>query len=196
MFLGISMVIIGYLLGSIPTGVILAKTLAKVDPRIQGSGNIGAANVYRTAGKILGILTLLGDAAKGILPLLLVKYLVKDWEMWLIFVALAAFLGHLYSIFLGFSGGKGVATASGIYLVISPLSLLIAFAVFLMVVIKWRYISLASLCAGSAIPFAIFFSTHSVGYTFLSFFIWAMIFFKHRENIQRIMAGTEGKIWD
>jgi len=194
MLLGVSMVVMGYLLGSIPTGVILAKKLAKIDPRAQGSRNIGATNVYRTAGKILGILTLAGDAAKGIIPLILVKYLMKDLGMWLILVALATFLGHLYSIFLGFSGGKGVATASGIYLVISPASFLAALAIFLIVVIKWRYVSLGSLSAASAIPFAIFFFTHSVSYTLLSICMCIMIFLKHRENIQRIIAGTEGKI--
>ncbi|MBW2651526.1 MAG: glycerol-3-phosphate acyltransferase [Deltaproteobacteria bacterium] len=119
---GILLVIGGYLVGSIPTGVVLSKLFGAKDVRQEGSGNIGATNVYRVSGAKLGILTLLGDVAKGTIPVALICSLM-DSEMWIAAVALSTFLGHLFPLFLKFRGGKGVATALGIFLVITPLVL-------------------------------------------------------------------------
>ncbi|MFQ6078492.1 MAG: glycerol-3-phosphate acyltransferase, partial [Thermodesulfobacteriota bacterium] len=112
---GIGLVILGYLAGSIPTGLLLTKAFSDVDPRKEGSRNIGATNILRTAGKKLGTLTLVGDCLKGLIPVLLALWLMRS-EAWVGLIALSAFAGHPFPVFLKFKGGKGVATALGVYL--------------------------------------------------------------------------------
>lgn len=191
--IGLFIALFGYLLGSVPTGLLLAKLFSKVDPRKMGSKNIGATNIFRTAGKTLGILTLVGDVLKGMIPIgIAIQLDVSD--LWLAGVGLSTFLGHVFPIFLGFRGGKGVATALGVYLVVSPIAVLIEFLLFAGLVWKWRYISLGSISCATTIPILIaFFRSDSQAYFILSVIIAALILYRHQENIVRLLQGTENK---
>jgi len=190
---GLFIALFGYLLGSVPTGLLLAKFFSKVDPRKTGSKNIGATNIFRTAGKGLGILTLVGDVLKGMIPIgIAIQLSISD--LWLAAVGLSTFLGHIFPIFLGFRGGKGVATALGVYLVISPIAVLMEFLLFAGLVWKWRFISLGSICCATTIPVLIaFFRSDSQAYFILSVIIAALILYRHQENIVRLLQGTENK---
>ena len=186
------LILFAYFLGSIPMGVVLTRLFGNVDPRTQGSRNIGATNVYRTAGKKLGIFTLLGDILKGVIPVALARATL-DSHFWIGAVALVAFLGHLFPIFLKFKGGKGVATGLGVFTALSPLSTILAAVVFVLVVFKWRYISLGSLTAAAA--FVIFLALLDPQKIYIPFalIVAALVFYRHRENIERLMAGKENK---
>ena len=190
---GIFIALFGYLFGSIPTGVLLTKFFSKVDPRKVGSKNIGATNIFRTAGKTLGILTLVGDIFKGMIPIgIAIQFNVSD--LWIATVGLSSFLGHIFPIFLGFRGGKGVATALGVYMVISPIAVLIEFLFFAAIVWRWRYISLGSISCATTIPILIaFFRSDSQAYFILSVIIAALILYRHQSNISRLLQGTENK---
>jgi len=186
------LLLFAYLLGSVPTGVILAKAFSDVDPRTQGSRNIGATNVFRTVGKKLGAITLLGDILKGFLPVVIARVSIDSY-FWVGAVALVAFLGHLYPIFLKFKGGKGIATGLGVFLALAPLPAILSFLVFAAVVYKWRYISLGSLSATAAFPiFLAVLNPHQI-YIPFALVIGALIFYRHRENIKRLLAGRESK---
>jgi acyl phosphate:glycerol-3-phosphate acyltransferase len=187
----ILLLICSYLLGSVPTGLLLARALG-VNIRETGSGNIGATNVYRTMGRKVGILTLLGDCLKGLIPVLVARWLGLP-DLWIAAIGLAAFLGHVYTIFLGFKGGKGVATALGVFLGTAPLSLLFALAAFALVLYKWRYVSAASIAAAAIIPIAIAVTTCKPELIAMSVAIAAIVIFRHRENIARLRAGTESR---
>jgi glycerol-3-phosphate acyltransferase PlsY len=180
-----------YLLGSIPTGLLLGKALG-VDIRNSGSGNIGATNAYRTLGKKIGIMTLAGDCLKGLIPVLAVKYL-GGGDGLMALTGLAAFLGHVYTVFLGFKGGKGVATALGVFLAISPVSVLIALGVFLVIAWKWRYVSLASITAAGVIPIVVTIVEQKAFFTGMAIIISVIVILKHRDNIERLKSGTERK---
>jgi glycerol-3-phosphate acyltransferase PlsY len=191
--IGIFIALFGYLLGSVPTGLLLAKFFSKVDPRKTGSGNIGATNIFRTAGKGLGILTLVGDILKGMIPIVLASWLELP-DLWRAIAGLSSFLGHIFPIFLGFKGGKGVATASGVYLIISPTAVLIEALLFVGIVWRSRYISLGSICCATTIPILIaFFRSDSQAYFIVSVIIAALILYRHQENIVRLLQGTENK---
>jgi glycerol-3-phosphate acyltransferase PlsY len=186
------LLIFAYLLGSVPTGVILTRVFSDVDPRTQGSKNIGATNIYRTAGKKLGVLTLVGDILKGLIPVVIARG-VLDSPFWVGAVALTVFLGHLYPIFLKFKGGKGIATGLGAFLALATLPAILSFLVFAAVVYKSRYISLGSLTATTAFPlFLAFLNPHHI-YIPFAMVIGLLIFWRHRENIKRLMAGKENK---
>jgi glycerol-3-phosphate acyltransferase PlsY len=186
------LLLFAYLLGSIPTGVILARAFGDVDPRTQGSRNIGATNVFRTVGKTLGALTLLGDIFKGLIPVVIARGTL-DSSFWVGTVALVAFLGHLYPVFLRFKGGKGIATGLGVFLALSPLPAILSFLVFAGVVYKWRFISLGSLSATAAFPFLLaLFDSHRI-YILFAVIIGALIFYRHRENIHRLISRSESK---
>jgi glycerol-3-phosphate acyltransferase PlsY len=170
-----------YLLGSIPTGVILSKRFSDIDPRTQGSRNIGATNIYRTAGK-----------KQGLIPVVLARVTLESF-FWIGAVALVGFLGHLYPVFLKFKGGKGVATGFGAFLALSPLPAVLALLVFVGVVFGWRYISLGSLSAAASFPiFLAFLNPHPI-YIPFAILIGFFIFYRHRENIQRLLAGKENR---
>jgi glycerol-3-phosphate acyltransferase PlsY len=190
---GIFITLFGYLLGSVPTGIVLTRLFSKVDPRKSGSKNIGATNIYRTAGKTLGVLTLVGDMLKGAIPIwLAIMWGISD--LWIAIVGLSPIIGHIFPIFLGFKGGKGVATALGIYLVISPIAVLIEFFLFAFIVWKWRIIALGSITCATTIPILIaFFRSDSKAYFILSVIIAALILYRHQSNIARIIQGTENK---
>jgi len=197
---GIFIALFGYLLGSVPFGVVFTKLFSQVDPRKIGSKNIGATNIFRTAGKTLGILTLVGDVLKGVVPIAIAMRwgLTDQWglspHVWIAVVGLSPFLGHVFPIFLGFKGGKGVATALGIYLPISPISVLIECFIFLGIVRRWRFVSLGSIACATTIPILIaFFRSDSQAYFVLSVIIAALILFRHQSNISRLLQGAENK---
>jgi glycerol-3-phosphate acyltransferase PlsY len=188
----ILLVVCAYLIGSIPTGLLLAKAFGGVDIRSAGSGNIGATNVYRTMGRKVGLLTLLGDCVKGVIPVVAAKSLGLP-VAWVALVGLSAFLGHVYTIFLGFKGGKGVATALGVFLAASPWAVLAVLVIFSLVLYKWRYVSLASITAAALMPSLVALLYKQPALVGMTLVIAALVIFKHRENIQRLKAGTENK---
>ena len=190
------LVFLSYLIGSIPFGLVLGK-LKGIDVRQGGSKNIGATNVTRQLGKGMGILTLLGDTGKGLLPMLAVGALLHgrgDAELWVVLSGGAAFLGHLYPIYLRFVGGKGVATALGVFLYLDPLATLIDVLIFVAVVYNWGFVSLGSLTHALMMPGLIWLLTASVPYTALATVIGVLIWIKHHENIGRLRRHEE-KSW-
>ncbi len=189
----VATLILCYLIGAIPCGVVLTRLTGAGDVRQSGSGNIGATNVYRTAGRKLGILTLVGDIIKGIIPVVYAVHLAGMANEQVAMIACATFLGHLYPVYLGFRGGKGVATALGIYLVLSPLSVLVAAVIFVSLVWCWRYVSLGSISAAAAVPPLAYLFEQSLPLLYASLFISIMVIWRHRENIGRLISGTENK---
>ena len=185
-------ILIAYLIGSIPVGIILAK-MKGADPRKVGSGNIGATNVMRAAGKKIGILTLVGDILKGLIPTLAAIYYRQPYLL-IAAIGLATFLGHLFPLYLKFKGGKGVATAVGVYLALSPLAILINVVIFILVLFKWRYVSLGSLIGTGIVPFTMIALKAPAEYVYLSFVVGVLIFVKHKDNIKRLLKGAEHKI--
>lgn len=184
---------IAYLIGSIPTGIIIVRLSGGIDPRSAGSGNIGATNVGRTSGKLAGVFTLIGDLLKGALPTYLAFLLYPD----ILFVSLAgiaAFLGHLFPIYLKFKGGKGVATACGVMLVISPLATLLSASVFVILVLAKRYVSLGSMGAAAMLPVFLSFLTKGKPYLPVGVLISTLVILKHKDNIRRLAEGKENKI--
>lgn len=196
----LSLLLIAYLIGSIPTGAILGKKYGKIDIQKEGSSNIGAANVYRTLGKRLGVLTLLGDILKGLIPVLFSFWFFgkenDQQEIWISLTAFMAFIGHCYPLFLKFRGGKGVATALGIFLAIVPWAVPGAFLIFILSIYRWKYVSLSSLLAAGSMPVFLVLSPVSVSgiYITLSLAIALLIIYRHRENIIRLRDGKESKI--
>jgi acyl phosphate:glycerol-3-phosphate acyltransferase len=192
------LVLAGYLVGSIPFGMILARILGGKDVREHGSGNIGAANVSRVVGPVAGIVTLLLDAAKGGVAVWLAARFTEHNASVMILAGLGALLGHCFPVWLGFKGGKGVATALGVFTALCPLAALSAFILFLLVVAFWRYVSLGSLSAAAAMPLLIYFlwapgHAPPLVITLGTLFAAALIFYKHDANLQRLVDGTEPK---
>jgi acyl phosphate:glycerol-3-phosphate acyltransferase len=190
----IFLVIFAYLLGSIPTGLVLSKALAGIDPRQGGSRNIGATNVMRTAGKALGAITLIGDVLKGVIPVCIVLLLERG-EAWVAAAGLAAFLGHCFPIYIGFKGGKGVATALGIYLPLTPLAVLVNVFFFAGALGVTRMVSVGSILAAIAMPLLIWLGRYPLPYLILSICVDAIIIYRHKENIKRLMKGKENRLW-
>lgn len=182
-----------YLLGSIPSGLLLARLSGAPDPRKVGSGNIGATNVLRSGGKALGILTLIFDILKGLIPTLAAALVLKNSYV-VGLVGLLAFLGHLFPVYLKFKGGKGVATAIGVMIVIMPEALLISLLCFLIVVGISRTVSLGSIMASALLPLWGGLWGYPGPFVILSGIMALLIIFRHRENIKRILAGTESKL--
>jgi glycerol-3-phosphate acyltransferase PlsY len=195
---GLLFLFAAYLIGSIPSGLIVARlTGSSVDPRRFGSGNIGATNVGRTLGRTAGLLTLAGDIAKGALPALAAGWLAAGSPAQAACVALAgagAVLGHIWPLFLGFNGGKGVATAAGVFLAVSPLALVTAAAVFGLLVWRFRYVSLGSVGAALTLPVATWLWGAEPAYTGLAVLVAALVVGRHRENIRRLREGREHRL--
>jgi len=185
-----SAALLGYLLGSIPFGLLLTKLGGAGDIRDIGSGNIGATNVLRTGRKGLAALTLLLDLLKGLAAVLIARQLFPGFE---VFAAVSAFFGHLYPVWLGFKGGKGVATYAGILFGLNwPLGLIYG-AVWIGMLLLTRISSLSGLIAAAAAPLAaVFFGSVTIVIPLVACSL--IVFWKHRENIQRLMAGTEPRI--
>ncbi|MBW2107996.1 MAG: glycerol-3-phosphate 1-O-acyltransferase PlsY [Deltaproteobacteria bacterium] len=189
------LLILAYLLGSVPFGVIVTRLFSNVEVTKAGSKNIGAYNVFRLTGARLGLVTLAGDFLKGAVPVWLgMSWLgMSDWKglLWISLVALAAFLGHLFSVFLGFKGGKGVATAAGCFLILSPMAFLVGLLVYILVVCSLGYSSAGSLSATAVLPFVVWLDSHSPILTTLAAVITVIIYIKHTDNIRRLLEGTE-----
>jgi glycerol-3-phosphate acyltransferase PlsY len=187
-------VIAAYLLGSVPFGLVFARLFSHVDVRTVGSGNIGATNVLRASGKKAAVLTLLADCFKGFIPVLAAKLLFHD-DIVTALAGAAAVLGHNYPVYLGFRGGKGVATGYGVILGVAPLVGLICLIVWLIAALLSRYSSLSALVSFAVYPAATFIAgMPSKPFGLLALFIFTMIYYRHRENIKRLIAGTEPKI--
>ncbi len=186
-----ALVAAAYLVGSIPTGLLLGKVYG-IDVRQEGSGNIGATNLYRTVGRKVGIITLTGDCLKGLIPVLAVKFsaLPVEYAAW---VGLSAFCGHVFSLFLKFKGGKGVATALGVFLALAPMAVAIAIAVFAALMFIWRYVSIGSICAAAVMPVAVALLGGGRTLVVVTLLIAAIVIIRHHENIRRLIAGTENR---
>jgi glycerol-3-phosphate acyltransferase PlsY len=189
----IVIVIVAYLIGSIPFGYLIVRRKIGADIRQTGSGGTGATNVSRRAGKAAGILTLLLDAAKGSLAVLIAKAVAGD--DWVIAAAaIAALVGHIFPVWLGFRGGKGVATGVGIFLVLAPVALLCAGVVFVAIVALTRYVSLGSIVAAILIPVFVWLLSDLRPLLIAATVGAALIVFAHRGNIQRLVSHTESRI--
>ena len=194
--------LIAYLVGSLSFAVIVSRAMGLSDPRTYGSGNPGATNVLRSGSKAAAIVTLLLDAAKGWLPVMLVKWFGPAWDLsegTQALAGLAAFLGHLYPVFFAFKGGKGVATAVGVLLAFEPLLALATLVTFAIIVFFSRYVSLASMVAAVFAPAYYLIGdgvawTASGAKTLALIAMGLLLIWRHRENIQRLLAGTESKL--
>jgi glycerol-3-phosphate acyltransferase PlsY len=187
------LVVFGYLLGAVPFGVVVSKAMGVPDPRTVGSKNVGFTNVLRVSGKKAGILTLIGDMGKGWVMGFAAMHLLQD-EWAVLLVALAPFLGHLFSPFLGFTGGKGVATALGSVLGVAPLIGLILLLTWLGAVALWRYSSGGALTAFVLFPLIAALVRPTVGFVLFSIVVSGLIVMKHKGNVERLWNGTESKI--
>jgi glycerol-3-phosphate acyltransferase PlsY len=197
-------VVLGYLLGSIPTGFLVAKARG-VDIRKVGSGNIGATNVFRILGKPAGMFVFLTDAVKGWVAVAVVAKLVAirlfaspppaGSEEWMAILAgISAVLGHNYTCWLHFKGGKGIATSAGVLMALVPWALLIILSIWVLVLAFTRYVSLASICASAALPPAAWLTTNSPRLTAITGLMGALAIYKHKANIKRLLNGTENRI--
>jgi len=194
--------LVGYLLGSIPTGFLVAKARG-LDIRTTGSGNICATNVVRQFGMGSGVIVLLADALKGWVAVAVVAHLFCNWflaggdavsqERLEMIAGIAAVLGHNFTCWLNFKGGKGIATSAGVLLGLVPLSLLIIFCVWLIVFAASRYVSLASICASLTLPFATWMTGRSPTMIGVTSAMTALAVFKHKSNLQRLIKGTESR---
>ena len=191
--------IVAYALGSIPFGLLIVKARGGPDIRAVGSGNIGAANVSRNAGRFAGILTLLLDAAKGYLAVWLAARWTNGNIRWMMVAAILAVVGHMFTMWLNFQGGKGVATGLGVFLPICWQAVVAAAVLWLIVVVFWRYASLGSISAAAALPILIY-VLYAPGHAppeFVSFgtlLICVLVVAKHKSNVERLVAGTEPRI--
>jgi glycerol-3-phosphate acyltransferase PlsY len=187
------MTVLGYLLGAIPFGIVVSKAMGLPDPRTVGSKNVGFTNVLRVSGKKAGILTLLGDMGKG----WLLGWVAMQWltaESFIMIVAFAPILGHLFSPFLGFKGGKGVATAMGVVLGLSPSIGLLMLLIWLGAVAIWRYSSGGALAAFGCLPVVAIVNEQRQEFFIFTLIVSALIWIKHKDNIIRLWKGTESKM--
>jgi len=192
--------VFAYMLGSIPWGIVLTRLFTSVDIRCEGSGNIGATNVGRIAGPTLGVMTLIGDMLKGAIPVWIAVVLATPNSLWgeicISLVALAAFSGHLYPVYMRFKkGGKGVATAAGCFAVISPVAFMVVILVFIMFVCWFNRVAVASLAAAAVLPVAVWEATGSSVLTGCAVVTAILIYFRHTDNIKRLLNGMEPVIW-
>lgn len=196
-------VAVAYLLGSIPFGYLLIKYVftSGEDVRQIGSGGIGATNVTRRAGRTAGLITYFFDVAKGVAAVMLMRLVAGDDYFWIGAAAVAAIVGHIFPIFLGFRGGKGVATGVGVYLALAPYSVLTTLVLWALIVYFSRYVSLGSIIATAAVPLwtLLYYgllqpSPHLKALVIIGIVGCALIVAKHHENINRLVRGTENKI--
>lgn len=184
---------LAYLLGSVSTGVVVARVLGLQDPRETGSKNPGATNLLRYGGKLAAVLTLLGDIFKGVVAVLVARAVTDDAAI-LALTGLAAFVGHLWPVFFGFHGGKGVATALGVWLALNPAVGLLLIGTWIAMVVLFRYSSLSALTAAVSAPLYVYLLMPQPAYLVMMIAMSALLVFRHRANIARLLAGTETKI--
>lgn len=185
--------IAGHICGSVPCGLWICKMVYGIDIRDYGSKNIGTTNVFRTVGWPAAIAVLIGDILKGLLVVILVDYLFHNPGL-NVAAALGAFLGHSYSVFLGFKGGKSVATGVGMIIFLMPKVAASVTIVWLVLVLATRYVSLGSIVAALTAPFFAWYFDNPMPYVLLAVFAAIMITVRHKDNIKRLMSGTESKI--
>lgn len=211
----ILILLLSYLIGSIPTAIIVSRLVAGIDIRNYGSGNAGGTNVFRVLGWKYGILVMLFDAFKGVVAVVFIARLFfltempfenptpfDDFTFIQLLAGICAVIGHVFTVFAGFRGGKGMATAVGMAASLMTVDVLIAAGIFLLMLIKFRYVSLGSISAAIALPIILFirenlFHVHIQGYpTLIAFSIFIAIFitYTHRSNIKRLIEGTENRI--
>lgn len=189
------LVILAYFVGSLSTAIVTCKIMGKVDPRTVGSKNPGATNVLRHAGKKAAFFTLLGDVLKGLIPVLVGHAVGLEWQ-WLGFIGIAAFFGHIYPIYYGFKGGKGVATAIGIYLGLHPVVGLVVILTWMISALIFNVSSLSALIAALLAPLYFFWVTDSLNLFITLVVMTIFIYWRHRSNIVEIIDGTEDKIME
>jgi acyl phosphate:glycerol-3-phosphate acyltransferase len=190
--MGILSVVLAYLIGGIPFGLIIVKLMTGEDVRTSGSGNIGATNVLRTTGRRAGVLTLLLDAAKAVFSVWLADRLTGGSVLWMSMAALAVLLGHAFSIWLKFQGGKAVASFVGAFAYLTPLPLLAVLILFIALLVWTRYLSLGSIVAAGLFPLACWMILHPDWPVLFAATVAAvLIIWRHRDNIERIRAGNE-----
>jgi acyl phosphate:glycerol-3-phosphate acyltransferase len=192
MLIDLGLIVLAYLLGSCSFGLLIARLYGGADPRQSGSGNIGATNVARTVGKGAGALTLLGDCAKGLVAVALAQWWGSS-ALVSAAAALSAVLGHIFPLYHGFRGGKGIATALGVLLPMLPLPLLGGCAVWLAVVAMWRYVSAGSILAAVAVPVLAALLAYPPPMTGAAIGISLLVLYRHRSNMQRLLQGRELK---
>ena len=195
----VSAVIAAYLIGSLSFAVIVSKYYGMDDPRTYGSGNPGATNVLRSGKKKAAALTLLGDALKGLVAVVLARCLqdaLNLSDITIAAVAIAALVGHMWPLFFGFKGGKGVATALGVLLALSPATALVCAAIWLVMAFGFKVSSLAALAATVAAPLVAFWLMPSPSWAWATVVIAVLVLYRHKSNIQNLLQGKEGKIGD
>ncbi|MGA2090686.1 MAG: glycerol-3-phosphate 1-O-acyltransferase PlsY [Endomicrobiales bacterium] len=189
----IGLCIFSYLLGSIPVSFLLGKLLKGIDIRQHGSGNPGATNVFRVLGPVPGIVTFVLDALKGFVPVAIAVHMAGN-ELSALIAGLCAILGHMYTLFLGFKGGKGVATSAGVFGALLPGPTALALATFAIVFALFRYVSLGSIAAALVLPLCAWYVDSFSIKTLCAALVAVIIIYKHRSNIRRLIDGTENKI--
>lgn len=185
--------LLAYLLGSVSSAVVIARLMGLQDPRDVGSGNPGATNILRYGGKRAAILTLAGDILKGVIPVLIARALTAD-ALILALTGFAAFLGHLFPVFFGFRGGKGVATALGVWLALSPAVGLLLLVTWVIMAALFRYSSLSALTASVAAPLYVAWLAPGAPYLVMMVAMSAILIARHASNIRKLLAGTETRI--
>ena len=195
-----AMIAVSYLLGAIPTGFIIGKLIKKIDIREFGSGNVGAANAFRVLGVIPGIITLIIDIAKGLICAGIIAsffhrgHPAQFYNLFQIIAGISAIVGHNWTVFLDFKGGKGVATSAGVFLAISPIAILLCAAVWGICALLTRYVSLSSMIAAISLPIFIGVFNFRVWNLVFGIIAAAFVVIRHKGNIERLLHGTENKI--
>ena len=194
----LAFMVLAYLLGSIPSGLLVARAVGGPDPRRQGSGNLGTANIYRLLGPTAGALTLLGDAAKGALPVALARLTLTSLGTWqdtgVALVAAAAVLGHVFPVYLKFKGGKAVATTFGVVAVLAPWAALNLTAVYILALSQTRIFSVSALICAWLLPVAVGLFSDSKAYLLLAGALSGLILICHRDNLERFFKGEEPRL--
>ncbi|OEG71912.1 hypothetical protein ATZ36_11930 [Candidatus Endomicrobiellum trichonymphae] len=193
MLIKILYIVLTYLCGSIPFAYIVAKANGTVDIRAVGSGNSGATNVFREIGKCAGVITLIADILKGFIPVYFAAF-IDNYSSYSVAVAVAAMAGHMFTIFLKFKGGKGVATGLGVFFALMPLPSLIALAIFGLVFVFSRYVSLGSICAVISLPLTSYFLGYGTEPVIFTFVTTLLIIYRHKTNIKRLIERSENKL--
>jgi glycerol-3-phosphate acyltransferase PlsY len=191
----VAALLLAYLMGAIPFGVVIGKLFYHVDVRQHGSGNVGTTNVFRVLGKKAGVAVLVCDMLKGFIPAFTAAYFLRETDPWLVIVIAAApVVGHMYSVFLKGSGGKGVATGAGVVLALVPLAFGVIAVVWVLLILITRYVSLASLVATLLVPVFVFALGDPLPYLIAAVLVTIVIFWAHRGNIKRLLSGNENRV--
>jgi glycerol-3-phosphate acyltransferase PlsY len=191
----VAALLLAYLMGAIPFGVVVGKLFYHVDVREHGSGNVGTTNVFRVLGKKAGVVVLVCDMLKGYIPAFVAAYYLRETDPWLVIVIAAApVVGHMYSVFLKGRGGKGVATGAGVVIALIPLAGGIIAVVWVLLILTTRYVSLASLVATLLVPVFVFALGDPLPYLIAAVLVTIGIFWAHRGNIRRLFNGTENRV--